>query len=536
VGRRRRPSPGGYNERLNGSAANLPTEQASKPWLLGAGLVVAGIAVVKLVLHLFAGRHYGFFVDELYYLACARHLAWGYVDQPPLIAVLARIELAVLGDSLSAIRFLPAVAGAGKVLLTGMIARELGGGRFAQGLAALCILLAPGFLALDHFMTMNAFEPLIWMGCAYVVIRVIRTGNQRLWVWFGLLAGIGLENKHSVLIFGFGIVAGLLLTKERRLLRSPWFWTAGLVAFLIFLPNLLWNVQHHFPFLELQQNIRRSGRDVALSPLAFFGQEALAMMPLSVPIWLAGLWCFFFDGERKPFRVLGWAFVITAGVIMALSPRIYYLFPAFPLLFAGGGVMWERWLSGARAQWVKPVYVGLMALMGAALAPTLLPLLPPETYIRYAKATHLEQPRIENQRLGPLPQLFADQFGWPELVATVAGVYNSLPADVRPKTAIFAYNYGSAGAIDFFGPKYGLPKAICGHQTYYFWGPRDYTGESMIVIGGDQEDLEANFAAVKKVARVYHRYSMPHQHGDVFYCQGLKHPLSEIWPRVKMWD
>ena len=521
---------------MTGSFANSSTGTGRKPWLAGAGLVVAAIAAAKLALHLFAGRHYGYFVDELYYLACARHLAWGYVDQPPLIAVIARIELALRGDSLSAIRFLPALAGAAKVLLTGMITRELGGRRFAQGLAALCIFLAPGFMALDHFLTMNAFEPVIWMGCAYVVIRIIRTGNQQLWLWFGLLAGIGLENKHSMLIFGFGIVVGLLLTKERRFLRSPWFWAAGLLAFLIFLPNLLWNVQHHFPFLELQQNIRRSGRDVALSPLAFFGEEALAMMPLSVPIWLAGLWCFFFDRERKPFRVLGWAFVITAAVILALSPRIYYLFPAFPLLFAGGSVMWERWLSGARVQWVKPVYMGLMVLVGAALAPTLLPLLPPETYIRYAQATHLEQPRIEMQRLGPLPQLFADQFGWPEMVATVAGVYNSLPADVRPKTAIFVYNYGAAGAIDLFGPKYGLPNAICGHQTYYLWGPRGYTGESMIVVGNNQRNLEKEFAAVRKVARVEHPYSMPHQHADVFYCQGLKQPLSEIWPKVKAWD
>jgi len=174
--------------------------------------------------------------------------------------------------------------------------------------------------------------------------------------------------------------------------------------------------------------------------------------------------------------------------------------------------------------------------MAAALAPTLIPLLPPETYIRYAAATHLQQPRLENHKLGPLPQLFADQFGWEEMAVTVARVYNDLPPEVRPKTAIFGQNYGQAGAIDLFGPKYGLPPAISGHQSYFLWGPRGYTGESVIVMAGRQQDLESRFSSVQKVARVYHPYSMPYEHFDVFYCRGLKRPLSEIWPQVKNWD
>jgi hypothetical protein len=507
-----------------------------EPWIKSAGMVVAAAAAVKLLLHLYAGRHYGYFVDELYYLACANHLAWGYVDQPPLIALIAKIERVLLGDSLSAIRFFPALAGAGQVLLTGLIARELGGKRFAQGLAALCALAAPGFLATEHFLSMNAFEPLLWMGSAWVVIRIVRTGNRRLWLWFGLLAGIGLENKYSMLIFGFGIMAGLLLTPQRRLLRTRWLWIGGLVAFLIFLPNLLWNVQYHFPFLELQANIRRSGRNVDLTPLAFLGQETLAMLPPSAPIWLAGLWYFFFRREGKPFRALGWAWLATAASIMALSPRIYYLFPAFPLLFAGGGVLWERWLAGARVQWIKPAYAALIVLTAAVIAPTVVPLLPVETYIRYSAALHLQQPRIETHKLGPLPQLFADQFGWEEMVATVAPVYNALPADVRARTAIFGQSYGQAGAVDLFGPKYGLPQAISGHQSYYLWGPRGYTGESMIVMADRQEALEKLFQVVRKVARVEHPYSMPYNHFDVFYCRGLRMPLNELWPQVKKWN
>ena len=516
--------------------AAAPEPDASRrPWLLGAGAIVAVLALVKLALHLYTGRHYGYFIDELYYLACAEHLDWGYVDQPPLIALIARIGRILLGDSLPAIRFFPALAGAGMVLLTGFIARELGGRRFAQGLAALCALLAPGFLSLDHFLSMNAFEPLFWMGCAAILIRIVKTGNQRLWLWFGLLAGLGIENKHSMLIFGFGIVLGLLLTPQRRLFRSPWLWAAGALAFLIFLPNLVWNVRHHFPFLELQANLRQSGRNVSLSPGAFWGQEILAMLPLAAPVWLAGLWFFFFQPEGRPYRALGWAWLATAAAILALSPRIYYLFPAFPMLFAAGAVTWEGWLTGPRTRWIKPVYVALMVVMGALLTPLLIPILPPETFIRYSRAIHMQQPRIETMRLGPLPQLFADQFGWEEMVAEVARVYNSLPLDVRARTAIFGQNYGQAGAVDLFGARYGLPKAISGHQNYFYWGPRGYTGESVIVMGDRRERLEALFAEVRKVGHVEHPYSMPYEHFDVFYCRGVKYPLAEYWPKLKNW-
>ncbi len=504
-------------------------------WLIGSGLAVLCAAIAKLLVHLYAGRHYGYYTDELYFLACARHLAWGYVDQPPLIAFVTRLGTLLFGKSLPAIRFLPALAGVAKIVLTGLIARELGGGRFAQGLAALAVLLAPGFLGIDNLLSMNVYEPLFWLACAYVVLRIVHTGNQKLWLWVGVWSGLGLLNKHSMLIFGFGMVIGLLLTRERRCFRSPWFWLGGLVAFLVFLPNLLWNIQNHFPFLELQANIRQEGRNVVPGPLAFFSQEMLAMLPLALPIWLGGLWFFFFAAKGKPFRVLGWACVATFTVILVLNPRIYYLWPAVPILFAGGSVLWESWLTSPCLRWVRYAYPTLMILLGAFLAPMLLPVLPVETYIRYAAATHLEPPAIEKWKLGPLPQMYAAQFGWEEMVATVAQVYQSLPPDVQPKTAIFAQNFGQAGAIDLFGPKYGLPNAISGHQNYFLWGPRDYTGESVIVLQGRQDQLEQIYASVEKRAHVSNPYSMPREHGDIFYCRGLKAPLKQMWPMVKNW-
>ncbi len=354
---------------MSPSSTPVLSEEPAKRHAVTASALILGISAGKLLVHLCAGRSYGYFVDELYYLACSRHLDWGYVDQPPLIALVTWIARSLLGDSLPAIRFLPAVAGAAEVALTALIARELGGKRFAQSLAAIAALVAPGFLAADSLLSMNAFEPLFWMGCAYLFIRIVKTGNQKLWIWFGILSGVGLENKYSMLIFGAAIVLGLLLTPQRRSLTSPWLWIAGAIAFLIFLPNLLWNIQHHFPFLELQANIRRSGRDVHLGPLAFFAQEILTMLPLTLPIWLAGLWFCFFSKLGKPFRVLGWAWVFTAAVIVKLSPRIYYLYPAFPVLFAAGSVMWESWLDRPRLQWLKLAYPALMVGAGAVLSP-----------------------------------------------------------------------------------------------------------------------------------------------------------------------
>jgi len=506
-------------------------------WLADVGTIVLfSIVTTKLLVHLYANRNYGYFIDELYYIACSNHLDWGYVDQPPMVALITKIARLLFGDSLQAIRFFSALAGAAKVLLTAIIARELGGKRFAQILAALAVLVAPGFLGIDNLLSMNAFEALVWIACAYVLIRIIKTTNQKLWIWFGLLAGIGLENKHSMLIWGTAITAGLLLTRQRQWFRTPWIWIAGLLAFLIFLPNLVWNYQHHFPFLELQANIHRSGRNVDLTPLSFFGQEVLSMHPMTLPIWLGGLWFFLFSKAGSSFRVFGLAWLFTAAIILVLDPRVYYLYPAYPILFAAGGVIWESWLAPPQLKWIKFGYPILMVLSGALIAPFAIPVLPVKTYIRYSKALHFQQPAIENRKLGPLPQIYADQFGWEEMVATVARVYNGLSADARPKTAIFAQNYGQAGAIDFFGPKFGLPKAISGHQNYFFWGPREFTGESVIVLDDRQDRLERLFASVTRVATVNHPYSMPSEHFDVFYCCGLKWPLNQMWPKLKSWD
>lgn len=493
-----------------------------------AGAIVGMIALAKLAVHLYTAGSYGFFIDELYYLACGEHLAWGYVDQPPLIAFIAKFARTLFGESVRAIRIPVILAGAAKVVLTALLARELGGGRWAQGLAALCVLVAPGFLAIDHLLTMNAFEPLFWIGCAILIARMIRTGIERLWVWFGVLAGIGLLNKHSMLIFGFGVVVGLVLTQQRRMLWSKWPWIGLAIAFAIFLPNLIWNIQHGFPFLEIQANIARDVRNVALSPVKFFAEELFTMHPLTAPVWIVGLVFLF-----RKCRPLGWAWVVTAMAIVILSPRIYYLFPAFPLLFAAGGVACESFFERhTRIGWS---YAATMLVSGAILAPLAVPILNPATYIRYSRALGLEQPRIENDPSGEMPQLFADQFGWEEMARVVADAYQRLPPDEQARTAIFGQNYGQAGAIDFYGPRYGLPHAISRHQNYFLWGPRDYTDESILVLDDRREVLEPKCEEVTLVGRVQHPYSMPRSNFDIFHCRRYKGSLRESWTQLKKW-
>jgi hypothetical protein len=501
-------------------------------------LLVWAIAAAKLALHLATASVYGLFIDELYFLACGQHLAWGYVDMPPLTAVQAFVARALFGDSQLAIRLFPALAGAATVLVAGAIARALGGRRFAQGLTAFAVAFAPGYLAICSYLSMNSIEPLLIAGMALVLIRLSQGASPRLWLAFGALAGIGLENKHTMLLFGFAFVVGLLLVRERRLMANRWFLLAGALAFVIFLPNLVWMIQHHFPHLEMLANIRRNGRDVQFSPLGFLVMDTLFMNPVALPLWLGGLGWLLASRTGRPFRALGIVYLAALVVLLAVHGRFYYLGPAYPMLVAAGAVAFEGWLARPRRAWLRFGYATLLALAAAWIAPTLLPILPPQTYFKYVRTFGIDQPRFEHRRTSsPLPQLFADRCGWPEMVQTVAKAYFALPPAERTKCAIFGNDYGQAGAIDFYGPKLGLPKAISGHLTYWYWGPRHYTGEVMLVLGDRREVLEREFDDVEAVSEIGDPYAMAQEHFTLFLC---RHPkgwtLAGIWPRLKQWD
>jgi Dolichyl-phosphate-mannose-protein mannosyltransferase len=488
------------------------------------------------LVHLLTNGRYGYFRDELYYIACARHLDFGYVDQPPLSILLLRLSQVLLGDSLFAIRLLPALAGAAIVALTGIIAREIGGRAWAFALACTGSLCALFYLAVGNFFSMNAFEPLFWMGSVYLLVRIINGGSPTLWLWLGVLLGLGLENKHSMVFFAAGILVGLLLTPERRHFAQKSIWLGGVIAFAIALPNIVWQALHHWPTYELLSNIAHSNKNVALSPAQFIAQQAVFMNPGTLPLWLAGLFWLFASRDGRRYRAIGIIYLATLAEFIILHGKSYYLAPAYPMLFAAGGVAVERVLA-ARVQWFKPVLLGVIVMTGALIAPLAVPILPPDKLVAYMRAIHMQPPRTETSHTAVLPQHFADQFGWEEMVGSVAHVYRRLPPEDSKRAAIFCQNYGEAGAIDFFGKKLGLPPAISGHQNYFLWGPRDWTGEVALVLDTNDEDERGVFGSVEDLGKVASSpWAMPfEQRMHIYLCRDLKISVRELWPRVKKW-
>ncbi|HLJ89067.1 MAG TPA: glycosyltransferase family 39 protein [Candidatus Angelobacter sp.] len=497
--------------------------------------LIALMGAIKLLLHLLTNSQYGYFRDELYYLDCARHLDWGYADHAPGVALYAKIGL-LFGGSLQAIRFLPTLAGVGVVITAMLIARELGGKMFAQFLAGFCTLLAMAYLLIDSFLSMNAFEPLFWMACILVLLKIMRTGNSRLWLWFGLFAGLGLENKHSTAFFCLAVLIALVLTPLRRELTRPWIWLGVSVAVLIFLPNIVWQIRHNFATLELLRNVQKIGKNVVLGPGEYFLHQVLFMSPLSILVWGAALvWLFLPVGRR--FRVLGWIYLALLALFIAMKGKDYYLYPIYPMLFAAGAVAWEQWTQ--QRDWLRPPLVILLST-AALLVPLGLPILPPGRLLTYMQRIHLMPPKSEVGHRGSLPQYFGDRFGWEELVDQVAHDYNTLPPDVRAKTAIFANNYGEAGAIDLFGPKLGLPTAISTHQNYFFWGPpppdQGAQGSNLLVLGDNPKSLARLCDSVQMLSFHYHAWGMGEENGPILLCTGLKSSLQQEWPRLKKWN
>ena len=498
--------------------------------------IIVFFSVLTLLVHLLTNGHYGYFRDELYYIACARHLDLGYVDQPPLSILLLRLSQLLLGDSLFAIRLLPALAGAAIVALTGIIAREIGGRAWAIALACAGSLCALFNLAVGNFFSMNAFEPLFWMGAIYLLVRIINGGSPTLWLWFGVLLGIGIENKHSTIFFGFGIFVALLLTPERRHFAEKFIWLGGVIAFAIALPNILWQALHHWPTYELLSNIAHSNKNVALSPAQFVAQQINFMNPATLPLWLGGLVWLFGSRAGRRYCAIGIIYVVTLAEFIILHGKSYYLAPAYPMLFAAGGVAIER-VFAARLTWLKPILLATILMAGALFAPVIVPILPPDKLVAYMQAIHFEPPRTETSHTAILPQVFADQFGWEQMVGSVAHVYHHLRPEDEKRAAIFCENYGEAGAIDFFGPKLGLPPAISGHQNYFLWGPRDWTGEVMLVLDTKDNDERELFASVEDLGQVESSpWAMPFERRrHIYLCRDLKMSVREFWPHVKNW-
>jgi 4-amino-4-deoxy-L-arabinose transferase-like glycosyltransferase len=467
-------------------------------WALGA---------FNVALHMAFAGGYGIFRDELYYLVCSQRLDWGYVDHPPLSIVLLAIQRAILGDSLYAIRFLPSLAAGFIVVLFGLIARELGAGRFGQVLASLTALVMPVYHGMSSFYSMNSLDVLVWCAIILVVCRIVASGNPRLWLLVGALAGIGLQNKFSVAFLGFALVAGLALTRHRKHFSSPYLYVGGAIALLIFLPHLIWMYRADWITFEFMRNAAKY-KNTPTNPLKYFADQLLMAHPFALPLWLGGMAYCLFPSALRPYRLFAIMFISLFALFSLTNGKAYYLAPAYGLVVPAGALAVERLLGRPRTRWIRGASAAVLIAGGAITAPLALPILPPETLMSYEQALGITGPKEEVGHTAKLGQHFADRFGWPELAAAVAEVFESLEPDEKNRCAIVCSNYGQAAAIDRFGRDQGLPYAISGHNNYWLWGPRGASGDVVIAVGGVHEGLQELFEEGREVAHAGHPYAI----------------------------
>jgi hypothetical protein len=497
--------------------------------------LLLGIAVVKIAVHALSGwlLAWGYMTDELYFLDCANRLDWGYVDHPPFsIAVLAVVQ-AVLGHSLLALRTLPALLGAAAVVLNGLLARELGGGRTAQGVAALGALACPVYLALSNYYSMNPIEQALWPLAMLVLLRCLDGGAPRWWVGLGVLLGVGLLNKVSTAWLAAGVAVGLVLTPERRWLRTPWPWVAGLIATGLFAPYVWWNAQHGWPFLEFSHNAatQKVGR---VSLLDFAVQQSMSLGPNAVPLWLGGLVFAFVSPSMRRARPLAWLFVTVAAILAASgSARPHYLAPAFAVLFASGGVFTE-WL-GQRWRWVPATAAVVLAVGFVVTVPLAIPLLTPAATVRYQDALGV-RPREELERGGLLPMHLGLYLHSEAMLGPLLAAYRELPPEQQARVEILTNSFGESGAVDVLGRARGLPPAIGRHNTYWLWGPGGATGELVLTVWGDEHELHEWFESCEKRGAIDCPYCMEQmQAQSVYLCHHARQPLQALWPALKVY-
>jgi Dolichyl-phosphate-mannose-protein mannosyltransferase len=485
------------------------------PLAVGPVLLVAGglLALEMLV----AGR-YGFHRDELYFLACARHLAWGYVDQPPLVPAVARLSTALFGNSVIGLRLFPALAATGVVFLAALMARELGGKRRAQVLAGLAVATAAEMTAMVHLLSTAAFDLFFWAGVIWLVLRLLRTGDPRWWMAIGAVTGVGLHNKDNIAFLLVGIGIGFVIGGRFRLLLNRWLVLGVALALVLVSPNLVWNAQHHWAAVEMTQNLHTENSGLSVT-LAYLPIQLIVVGVVLLPFWLAGLiWLL-----RSPFaRPLGIAYLALVVIYALSGGKSYYQAGIYLALFAAGGVVVERRVVDGRRPSFKVVVAAMLVGLLISL-PLTLPVIP---------ASGLATGSWEGQ----INKDLSATVGWPQFVDQIAGVAAALPAPERKDLVVYTGDYGAAGAIDLYGSRYGLPHAISGHNTYWLWGPAGATdGATTIAVNLPRAYLESIFTDVTPAGTVTtpHDVWTEERGAPIYICSHQRETWAQLWPRAK---
>ena len=490
---------------------------------------VWAVTVFVALLHMAVAGRYDIFRNELYYIVCGRHPDFGYADQPPLVPLIAA-GTQLFGLDVWLLRLPAAIAGAALVPLTAEFARLLGGNRQSANMAALAASIPPALIALTQILTTSSFEPLAWTACAFLFSRAVLLHDRRALIWAGLIIGLAMQAKYGMPIWLAGIGVGLLLTRSRHIIAWREVWIGGGLALIIAAPSLIWQTLYGWPFLAVMLHHSIGHTNFTGTPARFEIGQIFAMNFLLAPLWLAGLVAPFTTARLRPARFLAIAYVVAAAIDIAARGKDYYLFPAYPALFAIGAACCAK-----LPRYISISWMGAATAASAIAAPVVLPLLAPPTLAAYMEAMHIHPPPDELAAVGaPLTQVFSDELGWRALEKTVAAAYHALPPDDRKHTAIVASNYGEAAAIDVYGGEDGLPPALSGQNQYFIWGPRGFDGSITLHINGDPERWRPNCAKLDIVGTFGAAYVMPYENGrPIFICRGLRVALAQAWPVFK---
>ena len=513
---------------------------ARRDWIL-----LAMLSAIPLMAELagLLSKDYGYFIDEFYYIACSKRLTFGYVDHPPLAPLLLAGTRLVLGDAVWAIRLSAYLATSATVWVTGLVVWRLGGARFAIVLAGLTVGLSPVLLAMGSFYSMNAFEPLLWMLIVLTFVQIIQTGRSRLWLVAGALIGLAFENKHTVIVYLAALAAGVLATRTRRVLPDRWLWAGAAVAAVIAVPNIAWQFANGWPSLEFYRNAHLL-KNVPATPLASLAAQVFVMNPIAAPVWIAGLFYLLIHRGARELRMFGVAFLVLLALhVASRTSRPDRTSAAYPTLFAAGAVVIERAirrLAQKRPILARSVAIGgpaIVVLSALALAPAVLPILPPPATARLAQALGLTA-QAERGKSSPIPQLLADRTGWESYVDDVALVYRSLPAADQAQVVFYAPSYGQAGSLELFGPARGLPDRVIGAQnTYWHWSVGRTNTDVLIAVDANPETLRQLFSEVWEAGRIRCDYCMSWRNDIPIYVARRSIALmNSVWPRARHYE
>lgn len=492
-----------------------------------ATVLIGAVTLATAALHLAVAGRYDIMRNELYFLACGHHPAFGYADQPPLVPLIAAATQ-LFGESVWLLRLPAVIAAVGLVPLSAAFARLVGGGRAASVIAAVAAASAPGLAGVTTTLTTATFEPIAWTGLAYCVARAVLRDERHMLIWAGAIAGVAMEAKYGMAIWLIGLAAGLLATPARRIFITRECWMGAALALLIAAPSLIWQAAQGWPFLEIIAN--HTPGNITGGPLRYEIGQAFALNLFFAPLWIAGVVAPFLSKQLKEARFLSVGFVVATAVTIATHGKDYYLFGAYPAMFAVGAVLCAQLWTWAVALWLVAGVANF-----ALLAPVALPLLPPARLFALLEHSHLRPVPDEKAAVGaPLTQVFSEEMGWRELENRVAAVYRALPATNRAHAAILATNYGEAAAIDVYGRKDQLPPAISGDNQYYLWGPRGYDGSVIININGDPSAWRDRCDRVDVADHFGVRLAVPFERDrPIFVCRNLHGGLDKAWPGLK---